>query len=98
MTPWGFGALSGPFGRLDPQQFTPLGLGLVGVCAVYAIAGVWLWHGKEVVGQSRSCGNAGFNKRARAQQEQDSEIERRDVLKLVGGFALGPIPELEGGL
>jgi hypothetical protein len=47
MTPWGFRALSGPFERLSPQQFTALGLGLVGVCALDVVAGVWLWQGKR---------------------------------------------------
>jgi hypothetical protein len=83
-TPWGFRALSGPFGRLDPQQFTPLGLGLVGVCAVDAIAGVWLWHGKESVAilwqRSERAGAAGAGLRD----------ERRDVLKL--SAALHSVP------
>jgi hypothetical protein len=47
MTPWGFRALSGPFERLDQQQFTALGLGLVGVCALDVVAGVWLWQGRQ---------------------------------------------------
>jgi hypothetical protein len=47
MTPWGFRALSGPFERLGPQQFTALGLGLVGVCALDVVAGVWLWQGRK---------------------------------------------------
>jgi hypothetical protein len=47
MTPWGFRALSGPFERLDQQQFTALGLGLVGVCALDVVAGVWLWQGRR---------------------------------------------------
>ena len=47
MTPWGFRALSGPFERLDPQQFTALGLGLAGVCALDVVAGVWLWQGRQ---------------------------------------------------
>ena len=47
LTPWGFRALSGPFERLGPQQFTALGLGLVGVCALDVVAGVWLWQGKK---------------------------------------------------
>ena len=48
MTPWGFRALSGPFERLRHQkQFTALGLGLVGVCALDVVAGVWLWQGRE---------------------------------------------------
>jgi hypothetical protein len=33
-TPWGFRALSGPFERLGPETFTPLGWALVGVCAL----------------------------------------------------------------
>lgn len=47
MTPWGFRALSGPFERLGPQPFTALGLGLVGVCALDVVAGVWLWQGRK---------------------------------------------------
>ena len=47
MTPWGFRALSGPFERLDSQQVTALGLGLVGVCALDVVAGVWLWQGRR---------------------------------------------------
>jgi hypothetical protein len=47
MTPWGFRALSRPFERLDPQHFTALGLGLVGVSALDVVAGVWLWQGRQ---------------------------------------------------
>ena len=47
MTPWGFRALSGPFERLDQQQFTALGIGLVGVCALDVVAGVWLLQGRK---------------------------------------------------
>ena len=47
MTPLGFRALSGPFERLTPQQFTGLGLGLVAVCALDVVAGLWLWKGRR---------------------------------------------------
>lgn len=47
MTPWGFRALSGPFESLGQGAFTALGAGLVGVCALDVVAGVWLWQGKK---------------------------------------------------
>lgn len=47
MTPWGFRSLSGPFEQLGPQLFTALGVGLIGVCALDAVAGVWLWQGRR---------------------------------------------------
>ena len=38
MTPWGFRAFSGPFERLGPTAFGILGVALMGVCAVEAVA------------------------------------------------------------
>lgn len=45
MTPFGFRAFSGPFEALGTSRFMVLGLAFVGVCAVQAIAGFWLWRG-----------------------------------------------------
>jgi hypothetical protein len=47
MTPWGFRSLSGPFEQLGTERFTALGWGLVAVCALDALAGVWLWQGRR---------------------------------------------------
>jgi hypothetical protein len=47
MTPWGFRSLSGPFERLGVGSFTALGWALVGVCALDALAGFWLWQGRR---------------------------------------------------
>ena len=48
MTPWGFRAFSGgPFEQLGRDRFTQLGWTLVGVCALNAVAGVWLWQGRR---------------------------------------------------
>jgi hypothetical protein len=47
MTPWGFRSLSGPFERLGRERFTALGAALVGVSALDALAGVWLWQGRR---------------------------------------------------
>ena len=47
MTPFGFRSLAGgPFERLPSDQFIALGLGLVTVCALDVVAGIWLWHGR----------------------------------------------------
>jgi hypothetical protein len=48
MTPWGFRSLAGgPFEALASEQFTALGWALVGVCALDAVAGIWLWQGRR---------------------------------------------------
>jgi hypothetical protein len=48
MTPWGFRSLAGgPFEALAPEQFTALGWALVGVCALDAVTGIWLWQGRR---------------------------------------------------
>jgi hypothetical protein len=47
MTPWGFRSMSGPFEGLGPDRFAALGWTLVGVCALDAVAGVWLWQGRR---------------------------------------------------
>jgi hypothetical protein len=47
MTPWGFRSMSGPFEELGQERFTALGWGLVGVCALDVVAGVWLWQGRR---------------------------------------------------
>jgi hypothetical protein len=47
MTPWGFRAFSGPFEDLGQRRFAALGLAFVGVCAVDALAGIWLWRGRR---------------------------------------------------
>ncbi len=48
MTPWGFRSLAGgSFEGLPQEQFTALGLALIGVCALDAVSGVWLWQGRR---------------------------------------------------
>ena len=47
MTPWGFRSMSGPFEELGPDAFTFLGAGLVVVCVLDVVAGVWLWQGRR---------------------------------------------------
>lgn len=47
MTPFGFRAFSGPFEALGTTRFTALGWLFVGVCAVEALAGFWLWRGRR---------------------------------------------------
>jgi hypothetical protein len=47
MTPWGFRSMSGPFEDLGSTWFQVLGWALVGVCALDAVAGVWLWQGRR---------------------------------------------------
>lgn len=47
MTPWGFRSMSGPFESLGTEAFAALGWGLVGVCALDVVAGVWLWQGRR---------------------------------------------------
>ncbi len=47
MTPWGFRSMSGPFEALGPERFAALGWALVAVCALDAVAGVWLWQGRR---------------------------------------------------
>jgi hypothetical protein len=45
MTPWGFRSLAGgPFEGLGPETFSALGWGLVAVCALDVVAGIWLWQ------------------------------------------------------
>ena len=45
MTPFGFRAFSGPFERLGRRPFMALGVTLIGVAAVDAIAAGRLWRG-----------------------------------------------------
>ena len=48
MTPFGFRSLAGgPFESLTAEQFAALGWALVGVCALDAVAGEWLWQGRR---------------------------------------------------
>jgi len=47
MTPFGFRAFSGPFERLGHQPFMALGVGLMAVAAVDAVAAVGLWRGER---------------------------------------------------
>jgi len=48
MTPFGFRSLAGgPFERLTREQFGALGWGLVGACALDAVAGALLWRGRR---------------------------------------------------
>lgn len=47
MTPFGFRSLAGPFEELGRGRFLTLGWSLVGLCFVDAVAGVWLWRGRE---------------------------------------------------
>jgi hypothetical protein len=44
MTPFGFRAFSGPFEALGTPRFAALAWTFVGVCAVQARAGSWLWR------------------------------------------------------
>lgn len=52
MTPFGFRAFSGPFEALGTTRFTALGWLFVGVCAVEALAGFWLWRGRRRGGRA----------------------------------------------
>jgi hypothetical protein len=47
MTPWGFRSMSGPFEGLGAGRFSMLGWSLVAVCALDALAGIWLWQGRR---------------------------------------------------
>jgi hypothetical protein len=47
MSPFGWRYMAGPFEDLGPPAFTALGWSLVAVCAVDAIAGLWLWQGRR---------------------------------------------------
>ena len=46
MTPWGFRSMSGPFEGLGAERFSMLGWSFVAVCALDALAGIWLWQGR----------------------------------------------------
>jgi hypothetical protein len=45
MTPFGFRAFSGPFERLGRRPFMAVGIALMGVAAVDAVAAAALWRG-----------------------------------------------------
>jgi hypothetical protein len=47
MTPWGFRSMSGPFEGLGATRFSMLGWSFVAVCAMDALAGIWLWEGRR---------------------------------------------------
>ena len=47
MTPWGFRSMSGPFEGLGAGQFSMLGWSFAAVCALDALAGIWLWQGRR---------------------------------------------------
>jgi hypothetical protein len=47
MTPWGFRSMSGPFEGLGADRFSMLGWSFVAVCALDALAGIWLWQGRR---------------------------------------------------
>jgi hypothetical protein len=47
VTPWGFRSMSGPFEGLGAERFSMLGWSFVAVCALDALAGVWLWQGQR---------------------------------------------------
>jgi len=47
MTPWGFRSMSGPFEGLGAERFSMLGWSFVAVCALDALAGIWLWQGRR---------------------------------------------------
>ena len=47
ITPWGFRSMSGPFEGLGAGRFTMLGCSFVAVCALDALAGIWLWQGRR---------------------------------------------------
>lgn len=47
MTPLGFRSMAGPFEELGMERFTALGWAFVVVCALDAVAGVWLWQGRR---------------------------------------------------
>ena len=46
-TPWGFRSMSGPFEGLGAGQFSMLGWSFAAVCALDALAGIWLWQGRS---------------------------------------------------
>ncbi len=39
--------MSGPFERLGAERFAILGWSFVAVCALDALAGIWLWQGRR---------------------------------------------------
>ena len=47
MTPWGFRSMSGPFYGLGARRFSMLVWSSVAVCALDALAGIWLWQGRR---------------------------------------------------
>ena len=47
MTPWGFRAYAGPFERLGRRRFGLLGIALMAVSALDAVAGTWLAQGRR---------------------------------------------------
>jgi hypothetical protein len=47
LTPWGFRSMSGPFEGLGAGQFSMLGWSFAAVCALDALAGIWLWQGRS---------------------------------------------------
>lgn len=47
MTPWGFRSMSGPFEGLGAGRFSMVGWSFVAVCALDALAGIWLWQGRR---------------------------------------------------
>jgi hypothetical protein len=48
MTPWGFRSLAGgSFEGLPREQFTALGLALIGLCTIDVVSGIWLWQGRR---------------------------------------------------
>jgi hypothetical protein len=47
MTPWSFRSMSGPFEGLGAGQFSMLGWSFAAVCALDALAGIWLWQGRR---------------------------------------------------
>ena len=44
MTPFGFRSMAGPFEALGQERFAALGWSFVALCAMDALAGVWLWQ------------------------------------------------------
>jgi hypothetical protein len=47
MTPWGFRSLDGPVVQLGPERFKLLCWALIATTSLDAVAGAWLWQGRQ---------------------------------------------------
>ena len=47
MTPWGFRSLDGPVVQLGPERFKLLCWALIATSSLDALAGAWLWQGRQ---------------------------------------------------